>query len=135
MPLIRYTLTIEGEDLVETDYFEHCKEPEQIVTQLVVEPLQKRRKELNEPPLSLTRVEVVNPHVHEHTWVKTHVSKFTLRAGYKCDYCEVTGHKPFNFVLNKETSDRVTRDEQFKKDKFALCRDYLKPLPKLMTFR
>jgi hypothetical protein len=135
MPQLRYTLSIEDYELVEMDFFQHTKDPTALVNELIVAPMKKRREALGEPPVSLTRVEVVNPHVHLHSWQRTHVSTFTSKACYRCQYCGITGYINYLIFEKREKCSSVTPDEPFLKEKFRLCRDELKPVPKKMIFR
>lgn len=130
MPILRYTLEIEGESIVESDTFERAKDYHEFIQRVIVDPLARNRATLKEPPISLTKVEVTNPYVHQHTWERTHISRFALKSGYRCPHCGITGYRRFNVVSNQETQVGITRDEQYQKEKFALCKEPLKQMPK-----
>lgn len=137
MPLIRYTLQIGDDVLKEQDYFPPTKDTHEtleLISREVVRPMQKRRAELNEPFVSLVKVEVINPHVHLHTWHRTHISRSLLKSFYVCQRCKITGWRAFH--LTEGERGPITRDEKYKNPRLhELCNDPLKKLPKIISFQ
>lgn len=133
MPEIRYTLKVEDDEFREVDVFPRTRNATETIEREILAPLNHNREKQAEPLASLVKVEVLNPYVHLHEWRKTHIERSILRARYVCGYCEVTGWKPFH-IVNGEQTKGVTRDEAYKNEKWALCRDPLKPAPKKLSF-
>jgi len=138
MPVIRYTLKIEGADyeLTETDTFPPTDDPSKLIQDEIVTPLQRNRAKLGEPGIELVRTEVTNPYVHLHPWQETRRDKFTLKVYYECPRCGVTGYTKLNLFTGPYRG--VTLDEPYQgirnEKKFGLCRDPLKQLPKNLIF-
>lgn len=135
MPQLRYTLHVYGEQETfrETDLFPRTQDVTKLVKSEIVDKLNDKRKKLGEALIELVNVEVLNPHIHQHEWSRTHINRSTLRAIYVCRQCDVVGYKPYH-IVDGETSSHVTRDEAFKNEKFAICRDPLKEAPKKLSF-
>lgn len=133
MPEIRYTLKVQDDEFRESDVFPRCKDATVFIQSEILAPMNRRRQERGEPLVSLIKVEVLNPYIHKHEWRRTHINRSTLRAIYVCGYCDVVGYKPFH-IVSGETASNVTRDDAYKHEKFAVCRDPLKEAPKKLSF-
>lgn len=138
MPIIRYTLRVEGEEetFSEQDTFLPIPAESDLQHEIfrqIITPLNINRDKLGDPPLHLVGIVLVSGHVHQHSWKRTHASKFALKAYYQCQRCKITGYRHFNIM--SEESGGITRDDDFKNEKqYGLCRDPLKPLPKTIQF-
>ena len=136
MSIIRYTLLVNEDVFSETDTFWHVKdnfEAVELISAEVVRPMQRRRAELGESTVSLVKVEILNPYVHIHKWKRTSIDRLNMRANYICERCGIAGHRFFNFVTG-ESHAVITRDPPHEKEKYELCKDPLKPMPKKMFF-
>lgn len=132
MPILRYTLRVLDDEFSETETFSRTKDAYQAVEHEIVAPMCIRRAALGDPPASLVKVEVLSPCVHRHEWERGSIDRCALKAHYHCKHCEVTGYKRYH-LLNGEGGP-IWRNEQFRKDKFELCREPLKPIPKQIIF-
>jgi hypothetical protein len=136
MPVIRYTLRVEGEDepFQETETFpaQPITDPEEIVRKIIVEPLNKRRETLSDKPLILVGVSVLNPFLHAHSWKRYKVCKYALKAYYECEQCGITAYRITTLFEGEKGG--MNRDEAYKNKKFELCHDVLKALPKTISF-
>lgn len=133
MPVIRYTLAVEGETFSETDTFAPTNQPEALVNEMILLPMNSRREALGEPKAELLKVEILNPYKHLHSWYKTTTDRLNLRVYYTCERCGLVGHKPFN-PSKGPIGAEVIRDPKHEKEKYAFCMDALKELPKKIQF-
>lgn len=130
MPILRYTLQIEGANytLDEQDTFAPTDDPTATIAEQILKPLQDQRAKLKEPAISLVNVVVINPYVHLHTWKRFRVDKFACKNHYECTRCKITGFKKINLFTGEYGG--LSRDEAYKNDrKYYLCHDPLKPMP------
>lgn len=138
MPIVRYTLQVEGETnpFSEQDTFLPIPADVDIQHELfrqIITPLNLNRDKLGEPPLHLVGFILISGHVHLHSWKRTHESKFALKAYYQCQRCKITGFR--HFTVMGEEKGLIERDPDFKNEKqYQYCRDPLKPLPKTICF-
>lgn len=127
MPLIQYIWKHEeGHDNTEKALLAPTVDIEVEIKR--VEPVFKREG------VKLLSVKVINPHVHKHTWKKTHQNYSTQKSFYVCQRCKITGYR-FLHVVNGEQGS-VFRDDKFKNEKkYSDCNDELKKLPKEIQFQ
>lgn len=125
MPHVKYILRLEGEDFEEKDILEHTDDPTKEIEK-IVSALNLNRRKLNEPLIELVSVIITNPFYHLHSWIRTHEVKWVEKVYYTCKHCKITGSKKIGHL-----NGCVTRDEQFKAERYDICRDELKELPKL----
>lgn len=130
MPRIRYTLKVEdpSDVFTESDTFPPTNDPRSTIQTQIVDPLNRRRDQLKLSRIEIIDVTVESDCVHAHNWKRTHINAFALKAHYSCSRCGITGYKTYH--LAKGEGQIVVRDDAFKKEKFAICRDTLKALPK-----
>lgn len=133
MPLIRYTFSIEGDVMTESDYFERTESPQKTIEETIIQPMAKRRLALGEPLPVLVKVEVINPHVHKHTWRISRRDSFACKAHYYCEHCSVNAYRRY-LPFAKQEVGGMTFIEPHNKDKFLMCKDPLKELPKKINF-
>lgn len=136
MPIVRYKLQIMEDVFSETVTLPHGSTSELIerISKEVVRPMQQRREALGEPTVSLLAVETINPFIHEHDWRQLgRVDKYALKVHYRCAHCGITGFRPYH-LLEGESKASITRNPGWEKQKYELCRDVLKSLPKKIVF-
>lgn len=134
MPQIKYTLSLDGDRFSETDYFQPTTNPQKLIQDEILAPLNAHRAKLAEPQLALETVTVLNPFVHLHTWQRTHIDKFGLVAYYHCLRCGATGSRRYHIVRGEMGHD-IIRDKSFEAKKYELCRDPLKKMPSVLRFK
>jgi hypothetical protein len=137
VPILRYFLQVEGEDkpFAEQDTFPPRVDNNDIalIQEVILNPLNARRTQLNEPLLRLVRVVCISSCVHLHQWKKTRVDKVLQKTFYYCDRCKITAYR-YTKLFDGEVGG-IRRDPQYKNDRqYELCRDPLKPMPKLLDF-
>jgi hypothetical protein len=135
MPVIRYTLQVLDDVFSEADIFPYVKDhfaAVELISEQIVRPLQDQRRKIGEPELSLVKVEIINPLIHRHDWRQTHKDKMNFRSYYICDRCKITGWRRLGIF--EERGGEVNRDESHKAQKYSLCREPLKVIPKTISF-
>lgn len=132
MPIVKYTLRVLDDVFSETDTFPPSNDPDKLIANQIVQPLQKRREALKEPPIELAGVEILNRYIHQHVWEAGRVDKFAMKVHYHCKNCHVTGYRRFHMF--KGEYGPIMRDRQYQVDRFALCKDKLNPMPKMLVF-
>lgn len=136
MPIVRYKLQILEDVFSETVTLPYGNTSDHIerISKEVVRPMQQRREALGEPTVALLDVEVLNHYVHEHDWRQQgKPDKYALKVHYRCAHCGATGYRPYN-LFKGESQISVIRNPGWDKQKFELCRDQLKQLPKKLVF-
>lgn len=132
---LRYRLGLLEDFFEEEDIFPPSEDNIQLIAELIVNPLNAKRKKLKEPPLSLLKVEILNPYVHQHSYRKLREDQFAGKVFYCCDRCGITAYRKTH-IFTGETLPFI-RDEAWKSEKFAFCHDPLKEMPKStkLTFK
>lgn len=132
MPVVRYSLQVLEDVFSEVETFSPTNNPAALVTREIVQPLQARREKLGEPGISLAKIEILNPYVHQHVWERGRVDKFAMKAHYHCLNCHVTGFRKFHLFQGEYGP--MVRDDQYRTDRFSVCREPLRPMPKTLVF-
>jgi hypothetical protein len=135
MPVIKYYFKVLEDEFSEVDIFPPVKDMLEATTMVevkVLNLLKAHREKLGEPSIHLTKVVILNPYKHLHTWKKIREDKFACKAHYTCTRCGITGWTSLSLFNGESVS--VTRNENYHASKYEYCNDPLAPVPKEIKF-